>query len=52
MSYDEKRILDNYLDRVRTTQKRFDMYLSLKENEKQQISEYFQKNGDFYFKSY
>lgn len=34
MPYDEKRILSNYLDKVRTAQKRFDMYLPLKENEK------------------
>lgn len=43
MSYDEKRILDNYLDKIRTAKKMYEVFLPLKENEKQQISEYFKR---------
>lgn len=39
----DKRILNNYLDKVRIDKKRFDMYLPLKESERKQISEYFKR---------
>lgn len=39
----DNRILNNYLDKVRTAKKRFDMYLPSKESERKQISEYFKR---------
>ena len=45
--YNTKLVLKNYLDKVRTTRKRYEMYLPLDFTEEKQISEYFNRMETF-----